>query len=71
MTVATETEMLAGVSTEALMLELYARTGHVGDVAVLGVSEKLDAAALILRRVEALLDAVDRHPLARRWLGLP
>lgn len=53
------------------MLELYARTGHIGDIAVLSVSEKLDAALPILRRVEALLDAVDRHPIARRWLGLP
>lgn len=32
---------------------------------------RLDRMERILHRVEALLDAVDRHPVARRWLGLP
>lgn len=32
---------------------------------------RLDRMERTLRRVEALLDAVDRHPVARRWLGLP
>lgn len=32
---------------------------------------RLDRMERVLRRVEALLDAVDRHPIARRWLGLP
>lgn len=78
MTVATEPS-LAAVTTRELLTELYNRPDfteatlyEVPDRELLvGIYLQVARNRAILLRVEALLDAVDHHPIARRWLGLP
>lgn len=79
MTTSTTTSPLAAATTAELLAELYNRpdfdeaTIHDVPDRDLAIGTYLNVARnrAIMLRVAALLDAVDRHPVARRWLGLP